>query len=162
MTGTTRAGLARCVEWLSALLNRRASAPRGSPDTAQSTKKIEHFEIPVPSTALIDSHLVEDGVVTTLWYRYERDGAIIEEGIEFTRVRAHRFRAEVHCKTWHLQGYDALIEIPDSEWAAEIRSETASGWKDHWTLNHYMIYLDTSGSYELLAESWKPVSRPAT
>lgn len=123
--------------------------------------KVPLYEIPVPSTDLLRSPRFEDlGGRAVLSYEYLDSGASIRGGIEFENVRAYRHRAEIHCTGWHIDGaYDTLVEIKDSRWAAEVRQETAKGWKTEWALHHYLIYLDSAGAYEVLAESWSEVTK---
>jgi hypothetical protein len=44
--------------------------------------------------------------------------------------------------------------VEGSEWLEEIQSDTEKIWKNKWKMNHYMIYLDSAGCFEIIAESW--------
>jgi hypothetical protein len=83
-----------------------------------------------------------------------KDGAEHQGGIEFYWVTAMRKRNERCCKVWHIDGvFDTLMEIEDSPWADEIRSDTQELWRDKWAMHHYMIYLDSVGCFEVIADS---------
>lgn len=114
-------------------------------------------QIPVASTDLLPPVRFEvSGSEIRLLFNYLSDGKRLQSGFEFLGVRAHRHRAETHCTEWHIaEAYDTLVEVSESEWAREVRADTAEGWKDHWLLRHLMIYLDSEGCFELLADSWR-------
>jgi hypothetical protein len=66
-----------------------------------------------------------------------------------------RKRAERCCTAWHIEGaYDTLVEVVDSRWVEEMRVDTAEPFRDKWATHHYMIYLDSVGCFEIIAESW--------
>ncbi len=68
-----------------------------------------------------------------------------------------RKREECCCKVWHIEGaYDTLVEVEDSAWVAEMRADTCEQWRNKWETHHYMIYLDSVGCFEIIAESWSP------
>jgi hypothetical protein len=70
-----------------------------------------------------------------------------------------RKRAERCCTAWHIEGtYDTLVEIKNSPWLQEILADTQEMWRDKWATHHYMIYLDSVGCFEVIAESWSAVS----
>jgi hypothetical protein len=31
-------------------------------------------------------------------------------------------------------------------------------WRDKWEMHHYMIYLDSAGCFEVIAESWQSLT----
>jgi hypothetical protein len=80
----------------------------------------------------------------------------VRGGIEFKTVSATRTRAERCCKAdRHIAGaYDALVEVEGSDWLKEILADTDKDWRHKWELHHYMIYLDSAGCFELIAESF--------
>src|SRR5690242_19376662 len=112
-------------------------------------------ELPVPSTALKrDPSFWAPGGVAELRFEFERDGRPLRGGIRFERVRAFRQRAESHCTVWHVDAYDTLVEVNDSTWVQELQdAEPAQTW-GKWVLRHYLIYLDSAGAFEVVAESW--------
>ena len=87
-----------------------------------------------------------------------------QSGITFSRVAAVRTRAERCCQPWHIEGaYDTLVEVEDSQWVDEIRADTQKMWRETWQMHHYMIYLDSVGCFEVIAESWDALPEtPAT
>jgi hypothetical protein len=50
--------------------------------------------------------------------------------------------------------YDHLVEMLDSPWVAEIKSVAPSDQRDSWALRHFIIVFDSSGCFEVIAESW--------
>lgn len=113
------------------------------------------YQIPVPSTELEgDASLCND----ILRFQYYRDGVLHRSGIEFNRVSATRTRAERCCTEWHIEGaYDTLAEVEGSSWLREILSDTQEMWRTKWEMHHYIIYLDSAGCFEVVAESWELV-----
>jgi hypothetical protein len=123
------------------------------PEPAQS--KIPLYTIPVPSTSFTrEAYLAANAIR----FSYRRDGKPCDDGVQFLRAAALRTRAERCCKAWHIEGvYDTLVEVTNSEWAAEIRRDTQEMWRDKCEMHHYMIYLDSVGCFEFIADSWRPL-----
>jgi len=110
------------------------------------------YQIPLPSTEFEDVSLC--GPV--LRFQYRRDGMPYRSGIRFNRTAANRTRAERCCTAWHVEGaYDILVEVEGSQWVEEIRADTQEMWRNKWEMHHYMIYLDSAGCFEVIAESWE-------
>lgn len=120
-----------------------------------SYKKPLH-RVPVPSTSFTtEAYFDGKGLSPAIRFGYQKDGIEIKGGLAFSRVLALRSRAERCCQPWHIEGaYDTLVEIEGSPWVQELRSETAAQWRDRWETHHYMIYLDSAGCFEIVAESW--------
>jgi hypothetical protein len=122
------------------------------------TSKKPLYVIPVASTSFTNAAYFDWGhqrILPAIRFTYQNDGVKHQGGIEFSRVAASRTRAERCCKVWHIEGaYDTLVEVEDSPWVEEIRADTAAQWRNEWEMHHYMIYLDSVGCFELIAESW--------
>lgn len=115
-------------------------------------------EIRVPSSVLSDVRFTghQGAAQLALLHNTGTDKSL--ELIVFTKARSYRHREEVHCTGWHVaDAYDTLVEVENSVWATEILADTASGWKEEWTLRHFLIYLDGYGAYEVLAGGWEAV-----
>ena len=114
------------------------------------------FELPVPSTALEGSILfVDKGAEVTLVARFRENGKGRRTELSFSKVRAYRQRAEVHCTPAHIEGaYDTLVEVRESAWVAELLRDTPDRWRKAWLMRHFMIFIDSSGCYEVVAENW--------
>jgi len=112
------------------------------------------YTIPVPSTSFTtEAHF--DGKESAIIFCYERDRSIHRGMIKFRGIAAMRKRAERCCTAWHIEGaYDTLVEIAESDWLKEIRADTNLQWRDRWEMHHYMIYLDSVGCFEFIADSW--------
>lgn len=95
----------------------------------------------------------------TIHFKFYRDGILYKNGIEFRRIAATRIRSERCCTAWHIEGiHDTLTEVGFSQWVEEIRSDTQKLWRDKWEMHHYMIYLDSAGCFEVIAESWQSLT----
>lgn len=113
------------------------------------------YKVPVPSTAFTMDAVLCDG---TIRYGYLKQGKRYKGGIEFRRLAATRTRAERCCTVWHIeQAYDTLVEVERSPWANEIRADTSEQWRDKFEIHHFMIYLDSVGCFEFIAESWEAI-----
>src|SRR4029077_15664102 len=103
------------------------------------------YQLPVPSTALRGTVEVHDtGGAVAMRFGFRRGERSFRGSITFRRVRAYRHFQEIHCTVPQIQpAYDKLIEVDNSPWAAEVRSNTNRRFWDQWILRHYMIYLDS-------------------
>ena len=120
-----------------------------------NSKKALHT-VPVPSTEFVEEAFWDGrGPRPTIRFAYVQRGVQVQGGIEFRNVSAMRKRAERCCTAWHLEGaYDTLLEIIDSTWLSEILADTSAHWRSKWEMHHFMIYLDSVGCFEIIAESW--------
>lgn len=120
-----------------------------------SFKKPLHT-VPVPSTDFVEpAYWDGKGISPAIRFAYDIDGMEHRSGIAFSRVAAMRERAERCCTAWHIESaYDTLVEVEGSSWVEEIRADTSERWRDKWEMHHYMIYLDSPGCFEVIAESW--------
>lgn len=121
-----------------------------------NTKKPLHT-VPVASTDFVtEAYWDGKGMSPAIRFSYKKDDAEYRTGIAFSRVLAFRKRAERCCKAWHIEGaYDTLVEVEDSSWVEEMRADTNEHWRNKWAMHHYMIYLDSVGCFEAIAESWR-------
>lgn len=117
--------------------------------------RVSLYQTPVPSSRFSSEALL---CGDTIQFEYKRDELKIKTGLKFKSVKATRTRAESACTVWHIEGaYDTLIRIDESLWVKEVKLETADTrlrLGQDWVMNHYMIYLDSVGCFEFIAESW--------
>jgi hypothetical protein len=113
------------------------------------------FSIPVASTAFSsDAHVVFDGGNLAVRFAYREVTGEANGEILFRKTRAFRHRAEIYCTVWHIGGaYDTVVELDDSQWKDELREAAPAHQMDQWTMKHFMIYLDSFGCLEVIAES---------
>jgi hypothetical protein len=114
------------------------------------------FELPCASTGAIKEPTLIDrddgGLLVSLVG--DDDGRSVQAGVLFVKPRAFRKRAEVYCTSWHVKDvYDTVCEIRESDWVAELRVDAVAEWRDRWVMRHFMIYLDSFGCLEVIAES---------
>jgi hypothetical protein len=121
------------------------------------------YAVPVASTGF-------DGggaymLLGTIRYNYEREGVHYRSGIRFKRPGVTRTHSESFSRVWHIEGsYDTLVEIENSPWVEELQADTADTQRrlgQKWEMHHYMIYLDSSGTFEVIAESWEALPEEA-
>lgn len=115
------------------------------------------FELPLPSTDLSGAiELHDSGATVTLSFPFMGLGEKRQTTtISFAKVRAYRHRAESHCTAEQIESaYDTLIEISDSEWIAQLRSDTSAHKRAFWKMRHFRIFADSGGCYEFIAEAW--------
>lgn len=117
--------------------------------------KQELLLLPLPSTAIIRGPvLCTDGGDLLLSMDCDDDGRKRSVCLRFVKQRAFRKRSENYCKGWHIKDvYDTVCEITDSDWVAELRTDSVPEWRDSWIMRHFMIYVDGFGCLEVVAES---------
>ena len=113
------------------------------------------FSLPCPSTAVIHGPtLVDQDRGLLLSMVCDDDGRERPVGVLFAKPRAFRKREETYCTGWHVKDVDDTVcEIRESDWVAELRSDAVSEWRDRWVMRHFMIYVDSFGCLEVIAES---------
>lgn len=90
-------------------------------------------------------------------------GGLVRSEIYFRKPRGVRFRSENYCLAWHVKdAYDTVVEVDASDWAREFHQLAIDGRRHANILNHYMIYLDSFGCLEVLAESVDVQNVPST
>lgn len=111
--------------------------------------------LPFPSTTLIrDPVLCTDGSDLLLSMEFDDNGQKRSVSLRFIKQRALRKRSEIYCTTWHVHdAYDTVCEVQDSDWVSELRAACVPEWRDYWVMHHFMIYVDSFGCIEVVAES---------
>jgi hypothetical protein len=117
--------------------------------------KLPLFSLPYPSTsAIFGSTLFDQERGLLLSMVCADEGREQPVGVLFVKPRAFRKREEIYCTNWHVKDvYDTVCEIRESNWVAELRSDAVPEWRDHWVLRHFVIYVDSFGCLEVIAES---------
>lgn len=122
-------------------------------------KKIPLLEIPGPSTSMYGEPLIRDngeGGIILIFDQRTLEGENKRVKITFTYNRAMQWRAEGHCTVWHIEGcYDTVVRVENSEWIKSIINDVPDWyeqWKKDFILNHYMIYLDSFGCFEVIGD----------
>ncbi|MGN7830406.1 hypothetical protein ACTJI2_02185 [Pseudoxanthomonas sp. 22568] len=118
------------------------------------------YELPVASTDFISEATIDWlGALPVLRYSYRENGKVIDSGIAFNGVSAFRYRSESCCNVWNIEGvYDTLAEISESTWVEEVREDVAPVFRQEWAPKHFMIYFDSVGCFEFIADGWKLLS----
>ena len=121
------------------------------------SKKHSLYEIPEPSTdSVTDASLQLLGRVGVIRFDYYRNDTTFRSAIRFSGVVASRTRSERCCTAWHIDGaYDTLAEVSESSWIEEIIDQTQERYRAQVSVRHFIIYLDSVGCFELLAEDFE-------
>lgn len=118
-------------------------------------EKLPLFSLPCPSTAAIHGPTLVDedrGLVLSLVC--DDDGRERQTGVLFVKPRAFRKREEIYCTGWHVKDtYDTVCEVKESDWVAELRNDAVPEWRDRWVMRHFIVYFDSFGCLEVIAES---------
>ena len=119
------------------------------------TYKKELFALPYASTSAIRGPvLCTDRGDLLLSMDFEEEGQKRSVCLRFVKHRAFRKRSEIYCTGWHVDDvYDTVCEVAESDWVAELRDDAARDWRDRWTMRHFMIYVDSFGCLEVVAEA---------
>jgi hypothetical protein len=84
-------------------------------------------------------------------YDFESEAGAYEwEEVTFTGVVAFRFTDAVHCSPEQIGAYDKLQIVTGSAWQSQLDGPPASH------VNHYRIYFDDVGCYEVLSRGFVP------
>jgi hypothetical protein len=122
------------------------------------------YVAPVASTSFLDG-AYWDGATSSIRFTYrteperEKESKVQNVSIRFRRAMLVMQRAESFSRVEHIRDcYDTLVEVEDSEWlAAEKDSLSKARMKE---AHHYMVYFDSPGSFELIAEGWSVEDTP--
>ncbi len=111
------------------------------------------YTLETPSTGLSTEPFWERG---SIFFEFNEQDKNTSIEIKFTRILSMRKRSEICCTAYHInKSYDRLVEIEKSAWASEILLDTSPAWRDKIKVHHYMIYLDSVGCFEVLAQGYK-------
>lgn len=118
-------------------------------------KKQKLLVLPFASTSVISGpSLCTDGGDLLLSMNFDDDGQTRPACLRFVKQRAFRKRSESYCTGWHVVDvFDTVCEVLESDWVSELRAASAPEWRDHWVMRHFMIYMDSFGCAEVVAES---------
>lgn len=118
-------------------------------------EKLPLFSLPCSSTAAIQGPtLIDQDRGLLLSMVCDDDGKKRSVGVLFVKPRAFRKRAETYCTGWHVNDvFDTVCEIQESDWVKELRAVAMPEWRDYWVMRHFMIYVDSFGCLEVVAES---------
>jgi len=113
------------------------------------------LELPFASTAMTrDPTLCDGGPDLLLSMEFDDDGQRRPASLRFVKPRAFRKRQEIYCTAWHVTDtFDTVCEVQGSDWVRELRAASVPEWRDRWVMNHFMIYVDSFGCLEVVAES---------
>ena len=126
----------------------------------KGSKRVIGQLTPMPSAYTEEAVFSHPGGNAELRCVLEHNGAMYSSGLRFQRVRAYKYTAESHCKTWQIEhAYDTLVEIEESDWVTDlVMAEPIPERRWPWKIRHFLIYVDDAGAYEVAAEGfeWLP------
>lgn len=118
-------------------------------------KKLPILLFPYASTSAINEPVLVDeerGLLLSMCC--DDEGLQRPFGILFIKPRAFRKRGEIYCTEWHVNDvYDTVCEIEESDWVQELRCDAVPDLRDYWVMRHFMVYADSFGCLEIVAES---------
>ncbi|NKI96514.1 hypothetical protein [Rhizobacter sp. SG703] len=119
------------------------------------TYKKELFALPCSSAEVIRGPaLCIDRGDLLLSMDFENEGQKRSVCLRFVKQRAFRKRSEIYCTGWHVDDvHEAVCELPESDWVAELRNDAVPEWRDRWAMRHFMVFVDSFGCLEVVAES---------
>ena len=88
---------------------------------------------------------------------YDDANKLFRAGFRFRKVRAYQYRALVHCSVDQVEAYDRLILLDGSDWLDDLKKHTDEFWQKRWMMNHYRIFFQDVGCYDVVADSWQPI-----
>jgi hypothetical protein len=123
---------------------------------ALSMSKVPLGHIPAPSTAFTSEAVLKlAGTTLSVEFEYDDEGVRKRSAVVFDGVRAHVHRVEGASTAWHVKdAFDTVCEVHGSPWLEEVESLAYERGHAPGELHHYVLYLDSSGSYEAIARSW--------
>lgn len=118
-------------------------------------KKKEVLVLPFSSTATIKGpNLYTEGGDLLLLMECNDHGQPHQICLRFVKQRAFRKRSEGYCTKWHVSDvFDTVCEVQESDWVSELRVASAPEWRNYWMMRHFMIYVDSFGCLEVIAET---------
>lgn len=121
-------------------------------------KQEKVFDLPYPTTSIIhgpegvELFCTAGGLSIPL--SFDDEEIIRSFVLQFDKVRAYRKRAEIYCTSWHVSdAYDRVCEIRKSDWVRELKEAAVKDMRDQWVMRHFIIYIDSFGCLEVVAES---------
>ncbi|WP_263381041.1 hypothetical protein [Granulicella paludicola] len=118
------------------------------------------YEVPVPSTGFLKEADWKDSSYCFV-YAKKDTGEVRHVAIKFTRPMMILRTAESFCNLEQIEGsYDKLVEVEQSAWREKWFTPSAQKRSRATEVHHYMIYTDSVGCFETLAESWEVIDEP--
>jgi hypothetical protein len=119
------------------------------------TGKKKILDLPFPSTGVQeDPVLSTNGADLLLLFVFDDYGEARPKQLRFTKQRAFRKLAESYCTVSLVTDtYDTVCEVEESGWVRELRAVAAPRLLDKWILRHFIIYVDSFGCLEVVAEA---------
>jgi hypothetical protein len=121
--------------------------------------KVELYELPFLSQDLWpEVRLLSDGDDIIMQFEVDAEGSNERylARIMFRNCGAIRRLNEPCSRVWNIRGcYDRLNEVIQSDWLKEVQGKGGGSLDYYERMRHFMIYLESSGSFEFIAESYE-------
>jgi hypothetical protein len=113
------------------------------------------YKLPVSATDCLTAQIVFEGTDVLLRVDYEEeDGDVRSAGVRFNHVQLFRFENEMHSNVYPPGAYDAVVEVGQSDWIAEVeRFEKQNNRDSPWGKKHFCIFVSSKGQLNVIAES---------
>src|ERR1043165_1277266 len=112
-------------------------------------------QLSMPDSGCGDTRVVSNGVELLIEYEYRTDRVDWIGSIHFADVVAYRFRNEMHSRGFCSESYNAVAEINDSPWLAELVRIEPTGIRGAKGLKHFAVFLDSNGYLEVIADAFE-------
>lgn len=120
-------------------------------------KKIRRFKLPGSSfNCVSDATIQVLGAVIILRFDYFKiKSDAYRSAILFEDAITYRYRSQNCCTIWHIEdANDCVVEVTESEWLVQQISEMHVRHRDSVSAKHFLIWLDSFGCFEALADSF--------
>jgi hypothetical protein len=115
----------------------------------------------VPSTAFLEgvkfTKLLGRECSLEYFYEGEEDNSVVFEKLIFEGVESFKCTYFRSCSLEMIDAYDKVIDVGNSDWLSEIKSNLANAEADSENLKHLRIYFDDGLCYEFICSSFEVV-----
>lgn len=116
--------------------------------------KVIH-QLPVSGSGSLTAQILSKRTDLFLRVEYEdEDGEARSSLVRFKHAQLFRFENEMHSSVYPEEAYDAVVEVIQSDWSAEVeRYEREKNRHSPWAKRHFCIFVSNKGQLNVIAES---------
>ena len=111
-------------------------------------------KLPIPGSGCGDVRFCFDNAGGLLEFEFRKNGKDWIGGIHFDWATAFRFRDEYRSFGYANGSYDALVEILNSEWIAELKRNEPKGKMGLEGAHHFAVLLSGNGYFEIITKAF--------
>jgi hypothetical protein len=113
---------------------------------------IKILDLSTSGVGCLDANVQHSGGDLRVEYGYETEESTWTGAIRFENVGAFRYANERHAKAFPSEAYDAVVEIPDSDWMKGLLAERPVDLQWPFERRHFAVFLSNCGYLEVIAE----------